>query len=136
MHSDSLHASNAPVGHCRRREGPVWTGGNGLGWKCRRWGRDEGMSTSHFGGLWCKAPEKGETWRQNENKTRSLQTLKPNRAEVPRREITQYFRLISIFVLSQGPLEFQMGQKGAWPKHPKNVSYYRVFSSLCRAGKF
>lgn len=98
--------------------------------------QEEGIAMSHSGSLWCKALEKYETWRQNENKTRSLQVFKPNHSEVPRREITRFFRFISIFVLSQKLLEFQLGHEGAQPKHPKNVSYYGTFSPICTTREF
>jgi len=75
-------------------------------------------------------------WRPNENKTRPLQTLKLNLAEVPRREKTQYVQFVAIFILSQGHFEFQLLQEGAWPKYPRNVPYYRMFHSICTARKF
>lgn len=94
MHSDSLCISTTSCAGGGRglfgQEEPGLgrnaVGGGGV--------QDEGISAAHFGSLWCKAPEKCETWKPNENKTGSLQTLKPNCAEFPRREITLYFQLV------------------------------------------
>lgn len=54
----------------------------------------------------------------------------------PRRERTGFSQFISIFVLSQGLLVFQLGPEGARPKYPKNVSYYKTFSPFSQPGSF
>ena len=92
--------------------------------------QDEGISESHFGSLRCKALEKCETWRPNENKTGSLQTLKPNCAELPRREITLCFQFVPFVFCLRDLLNSSRAGKVHGQNIPRMSPYYRIFSPM------